>query len=60
MSFIHDIYGVRKSFRHIEKLTLENTVEYIYIYIFHFENTVEYIYICVCVCVSVEPQNRYQ
>ena len=38
MSFIHGIYECKKSFRHIEKLTLrcvqlKNTIEYIYIYI---------------------------
>ena len=36
MSFIHDIYEFRKSFRHIEKFTLrcvhlKNAVEYIFI-----------------------------
>ena len=38
MSVIHDIYEFRKSFRHIEKLTLrcvhlKNAIEYIYIYL---------------------------
>ena len=37
MSFIHDIYEFRKSFRHIENLTLrcvhlKDAIEYIYIY----------------------------
>ena len=45
MSFIHDIYEFRKSFRHIEKLTLscvhlKNAVEYIYIYIYDVDTNI--------------------